>query len=164
MLHRYIFIIHTSYLCVLKELLIKTKNIMNLDIYEPVPRPIAPIVCACGCGHEFQPRRRDQKYLNKQHADYGYNHSKRKAKNKHKIKTNKILLKNDQILEKYFKAFKKEEYAICYITHLLAEGFDYSYYTGATEELINNQTIKIYFLYHYMFQIENKNLIKIRKR
>jgi 3-methyladenine DNA glycosylase AlkD len=137
---------------------------MNLDIYEPVPRPIAPIVCACGCGHEFQPRRRDQKYLNKQHADYGYNHSKRKAKNKNKIKTNKILLKNDQILEKYFKAFKKEEAAICYITHLLAEGFDYSYYTGATEELINNQAIKIYFLYHYMFQIENKNLIKIRKR
>ncbi|MEJ6546962.1 MAG: hypothetical protein QNL73_03420 [Flavobacteriaceae bacterium] len=137
---------------------------MNLDIHEPVPRPIAPIVCDCGCGHEFQPRRRDQKYLNKQHADYGYNHSKRKAKNKNKIITNKILLKNDQILEKYFKTFKKEEYAICYITHLLAEGFDYSHYTGAKEELINNKIIKIYFLYHYMFQIENKRLIKIRKR
>ena len=47
---------------------------------------------------------------------------------------------------------------------MIAISFDYSYYTGATEELINNQTIKIYFLYDYMFQIENKNLIKIRKR
>ena len=162
--HSYIFIFYDPYLCVLKQLLIKNKKMMNLDIHEPVPRPIAPIVCACGCGHEFQPRRRDQKYLNKQHADYGYNHSKRKAKNKNKIKTNKILLKNDQILEKYFKAFKKEECAICFFTHLLAEGFDYSYYTGATEEIINNQIIKTYFLYHYMFQIENKSLIKIRKR
>ena len=164
MLHKYIFKIHTPYLCVLNELLIKTKNIMNLDIYEPVPRPIAPIVCACGCGHEFQPRRRDQKYLNKQHADYGYNHSKRKAKNKNKIKTNKILLKNDQILEKYFKAFKKDECAICYLQNLESDGFNKSYQVGIDERLINGKKINVYFSYNYTYRINKDQLIKINKR
>ena len=23
------------------------------------PRPISPVVCKCGCGHSFQPRRKD---------------------------------------------------------------------------------------------------------
>lgn len=137
---------------------------MNLDIYEPVPRPIAPIVCACGCGHEFQPRRRDQKYLNKQHADYGYNHSKRKAKNKNKIKTNKILLKNDQILEKYFKAFKKEETAICHLQNLESDGFNKSYQVGIDERPMNGNKINVYFSYNYIYIINKDQLIKIEKR
>ena len=137
---------------------------MNLDIHEPVPRPIAPIVCACGCGHEFQPRRRDQKYLNKQHADYGYNHSKRKAKNKNKIKTNKILLKNDQILEKYFKTFKKDGYAICYLQNLESDGFNKSYQVGIDERLINGKKINVYFSYNYTYRINKDQLIKINKR
>ena len=137
---------------------------MNLDIHEPVPRPIAPIVCACGCGYEFQPRRRDQKYLNKQHADYGYNHSKRKAKNKNKIKTNKILLKNDQILEKYFKAFKKEEYAICHLQNLESDGFNKIYQVGISERLINSNKINVYFSYNYTYIINKDQLIKIKKR
>ncbi len=53
MLHKYIFVYLTFKLKI---------TIMEKLIQEPVPRPIAPIECACGCGHEFQPRRRDQKY------------------------------------------------------------------------------------------------------
>ena len=162
--HDYIFIFYDTYLCVLKHLLIKNKKMMNLDIHEPVPRPIAPIVCACGCGHEFQPRRRDQKYLNKQHADYGYNHSKRKAKNKNKINTNKILLKNDQILEKYFKAFEKEEYAICHLQNLESDGFNKSFQVGIDERIINGNKINAYFSYNYTYIINKDQLIKINKR
>tara|TARA_B110000503_G_scaffold52260_1_gene84097 strand:+ start:1355 stop:1768 length:414 start_codon:yes stop_codon:yes gene_type:complete len=137
---------------------------MNLDIYEFVPRPIAPIVCDCGCGHEFQPRRRDQKYLNKQHADYGYNHSKRKAKNKNKIQTNKILLKNDQILEKYFNAFKNGKCATCQFDNLKADGFNKSFNIGYAEQEVNKELANIYFSYNYQFLINNNNQIKICQR
>ena len=39
----------------------------------PTPKPIPTRLCACKCGHRFQPRRSNQKYINKQHADFGYN-------------------------------------------------------------------------------------------
>ena len=61
-----------------------------------IPRPIPERNCECGCGNLFYPRRRDNIYLNKQHADFAYNHGKRKAKNQNKVKSEKILLKNDK--------------------------------------------------------------------
>ena len=42
----------------------------------PPPRPIPIRDCKCGCGHEFQPNRTNQFYLNKQYDDFGYNHGK----------------------------------------------------------------------------------------
>ena len=75
----------------------------------PAPRPIAERICICGCGHSFIPSRRDKVYLNNQHANYGYNHGKRKSKNRNRIRDEKILLKNDNILEKHFKSGKGQD-------------------------------------------------------
>ena len=44
------------------------------DTRPPSPIPIRD--CKCGCGHEFQPNRTNQFYLNKQYDDFGYNHGK----------------------------------------------------------------------------------------
>jgi hypothetical protein len=69
----------------------------------PTPKPIPTRLCACKCGHRFQPRRSNQKYINKQHADFGYNHHIRKPKEDNQIKIEKILSKNDAILERYYQ-------------------------------------------------------------
>jgi len=64
------------------------------------PRPISKRECKCGCGHEFQPGRRNQIYLNKQHADFGYNHGIRKGKKEKELEVESILRHNDRVLEK----------------------------------------------------------------
>lgn len=74
----------------------------------PMPRPIAPIECKCGCGIIFQPKRKDQIYLNKQHADFAYNHGKRKEISRNRLFllkmirffTNTLLVKRNQKLFK----------------------------------------------------------------
>lgn len=137
---------------------------MENTIQEPVPRPIAPIICDCGCGHEFQPKRRDQKYLNKQHADYGYNHKERKKRNKQKLITSKKLSANDKILEKYFNAFKEGQTATCSLDCLVADGFDKSYTSGVADGKYYEKIVQFYFSYNYLYFINNNNQIKIRKR
>ena len=57
------------------------QEVIEIGKKAPLPRPISRRDCKCGCGNEFQPLRKDQIYLNKQHADFGYNHGKRKRKN-----------------------------------------------------------------------------------
>jgi hypothetical protein len=64
----------------------------------PIPRPIADRYCKCGCNNLFSPKRVDQVYLNKQHADFAYNRGMRKVKNEKMIEVQKILLKNDKII------------------------------------------------------------------
>lgn len=155
MLHEYIFVYLTFKLKI---------TIMEKLIQEPVPRPIAPIECACGCGHEFQPRRRDQKYLNKQHADYGYNHKERKKKDKQQVLTNLKLKANNKILDKYFNAFKDGLTATCNLDSLVADGFDKSYSTGVTDGNYNGKITQFYFSYNYIYFINYENQIKIKKR
>lgn len=62
------------------------------------PSPLAPRICACGCGNEFQPGRRDQVYLNSLHADSGYYRFKRKKRDPNSDKLIKLLRGNDSIL------------------------------------------------------------------
>lgn len=72
---------------------------------ECAPSPIKPRVCACGCGHEFQPKRKDQRYLNKQHADYHYNHTKRNQIYKRVVAANRKKA-NLQIIWKLYSIYQ----------------------------------------------------------
>ena len=128
----------------------------------PPPSPIKERDCHCGCGFRFIPKRRDQIYLNRQHANYGYNHGERKKKARAEVMMQKILRINDKILEKHFKASPNKE-VICFLTVLKSEGFNSSKYTGY--QLENN--VGYYYAYNYKFHIYmeagGQNLIKIQK-
>jgi len=125
----------------------------------PLPRPIPPVMCKCGCGYRFQPRRRDQVYLNKQHADFGYNHNTRKVKHRNRKNIEKILMRNDSILEKYFKEHKQENCAICFLDALKADGFKVANFIGKNEK----DGKEYFFSYNYYFLIGVKENIKIIK-
>jgi hypothetical protein len=71
----------------------------NLDF--TLASPLKPRICPCGCEEEFQPIRRNQYHYNNQHAEYAYNHGKRKEKNKVRLIEEKILRNNDNILERH---------------------------------------------------------------
>lgn len=129
----------------------------------PPPSPISSKECGCGCGNVFQPQRRDQIYLNKQHADFGYNHKIRKIKHQNRKKEERILRTNDSILEKYYQTHKLEDCATCYLDALKADGFKTAYFIGMNEK----NRIKNYYLYNYRYciNIDNKTeMIKIFKR
>jgi len=48
------------------------------------PSPFKRKICMCGCKNSFIPTRKDMKYLNRQHANYHYNNTKRKKVIKYK--------------------------------------------------------------------------------
>lgn len=128
----------------------------------PPPRPIASRKCDCGCGHSFQPNRKDQVYLNKQHADHAYNHGIRKKKARSEKLMNGYLRKNDRILSKYFNANKEEE-VVCHYDAVIADGFNAAYTIGfhKIEEQYH------FFTYNYsfnLFRVEGIRYFKIRKR
>ena len=129
----------------------------------PAPRPIAERICICGCGHSFIPSRRDKVYLNNQHANYGYNHGKRKSKNRNRIRDEKILLKNDNILEKHFKSGKGQDEIERFYDVLKADGFKSGYHIGR----INHNEKEYHITYRYMYRIYARNevlKINIKKR
>jgi len=129
----------------------------------PLPRPISARECECGCGHSFYPRRRDNIYLNKQHADFAYNHGKRKSKNRNRIRDEKILLKNDNILEKHFKSGKGQDEIERFYDVLKADGFKSGYHIGR----INHNEKEYHITYRYMYRIYARNevlKINIKKR
>jgi hypothetical protein len=68
------------------------QEIIEIVEKTPLPWPISPRDCEYGCGNRFQPHRRDQMYLNKQHTDYGYNHIKRKENNLNRKKCENIFI------------------------------------------------------------------------
>ncbi len=129
----------------------------------PPPSPIKKRICQCGCSVEFQPTRRDQVYLNKQHADYGYNHLKRKPRDVEKIRQVKVLAKNDRIIAKHFLSNKRHnEAASVYFDVLRADGYDFSAHVGMVEE----EGREYFFTFHYFIRIypgEPKR-VKIFKR
>jgi hypothetical protein len=101
----------------------------------PSPSPLAPRICQCGCKLEFSPGRNDQIYLNKQHADFAYNNGIRKIKNAEKIRQEKILDRNDRILDKHYNSMSATDNGIVvYKAILFADGFDFSYQVGKSEE------------------------------
>ncbi|MCF8273335.1 MAG: hypothetical protein K9I95_05850 [Flavobacteriaceae bacterium] len=135
----------------------KINKIIDLGENSPLPRPISPRECKCGCGYTFQPGRIDQVYLNKQHANFGYNHNTRKTKHSNRKKVEKMLCNNDSILEKYFKAHRQENCATCFLDALKADGFDLSYFTGTDER----DGKKYFCVYNYKFRLYVSDKIKL---
>ncbi|MFN5148222.1 MAG: hypothetical protein ACK46O_06135 [Flavobacteriia bacterium] len=128
----------------------------------PMPRPIAPRKCACDCGILFQPGRKDQLYLNRQHANYGYNHGKRKITTRTRRKEEAILAKNDQILHKHFTSEKDLKMVLRYYEVLKADRFNFGYHIGQSEK----NGISFWYTYRYFYvitQTEPKQ-VKIYKR
>lgn len=138
-------------------------EILDISKNTPLPRPIPPVQCKCGCGHTFQPGRRDQIYLNKQHADYAYNHNKRKVKYRNRRKAEKILMRNDGILEKHFKAERHEKCVTRYFDVLKADGFKFGFHIGKLEK--DNQEYYLLYNYYYSIYMSDKfKMINIYKR
>lgn len=130
--------------------LLKHKKMKSSKYTPQPPSPLKKRICQCGCSVEFQPTRKDQIYLNKQHADYGYNHQKRKPRDAEKIKQVKILAQNDRIIGKHFLANKRrDETAIVYFDVLRADGYDFSLHVGMVEE----EGREYFFTFHYFIQI-----------
>jgi hypothetical protein len=128
----------------------------------PMPRPIAPIECQCGCGIIFQPNRKDHIYLNKQHADFAYNHGKRKETSRIRQKEEAILAKNDKILHKHFICEKELKVVQRYLDVLKADGFQFAYNVGRDEK--GDMVYWYSYRYYYTIsQIEPKQ-VKIYKR
>jgi hypothetical protein len=139
------------------------EEIVNLNASGPPPRPVPFRICECGCGHSYYPKRRDQIYLNKQHADFAYNHGKRKTRNRNKVRDEKILRKNDNILDKHFKTEKNVKHVDRYYDILQADGYKFGYHIGKSEK----ENVDYYYTYNYyycIFFLDSIKLIKIIKR
>ena len=142
----------------------KEKIYENIKVYNqshniPAPRPIGPRECECGCGNYFQPSRRDKIYINKQHADFAYNHGKRKTKNKQRINEEKKLLKNNNILDKHYKSERNTKQVDRYFDTIKAEGFKFGYHIGKHEK----DDTEYYYTYNYYYLIFYRNSIKMIK-
>ncbi len=126
---------------------------------QPPPSPLAERICKCGCDIEFQPNRKDQVYLNKQHADFGYNHNIRSKRDANKRDQSKVLAKNDRILEKHFNTKRVlYDYAEIYLEILLADGYNSSMHVS--EDKVKG--IKSFFSFNYYIQIEHGPLVKVK--
>lgn len=134
----------------------------NKTIFDPPPRPIPDRFCECGCGNLFSPNRIDQVYLNKQHYDYAYNNGPRKRKNANRKNHEKILAKNDRILNKYFLTRRWDKYTIVYYDVLEADGFDFSFNIGIEVR----DDVSWAFSYKYVYSIINSlpKKVKIARR
>jgi hypothetical protein len=134
---------------------------LTSDLKNAPPRPIADRICKCGCGHSFTPNRRDQIYYNSQHANYGYNHGGRKVKTKNRVKEEKILLKNDNILERHYKMNTEKE-VVCYYDVLKADGFNFAYNIGQAEK--DSEVMWYSYSYYYTIVKTEPKQVKIYKR
>ena len=135
----------------------------NIENQNPIPRPLSERICACGCNNYFQPKRKDQIYLNKQHANFGYNHGKRKSNNKSRLRQEKILRKNDDLLDKHYKSYNGVKYVDVHYEILNAENFQFGYQVG----IYTDEGIQYYLSYrykYYFYKIKDIGMIKIMKR
>lgn len=129
------------------------------------PSPLALRICDCGCGIEFQPRRSDQFHLNSNHSNFAYNHGPRKEKYAEEKEVTKAIRKNDRILEKYFRVFKKDAFQLNLII-VEADGFNEGMFTRVVELPVQRVMTKFQVLYKYCFRIIKQgdvNYIEIRK-
>jgi hypothetical protein len=145
-----------------EEKFIYKNEVLDPSSSAPMPRPIAPRKCACDCGIMFQPGRKDQLYLNRQHANYGYNHGKRKTLTRSRKKEEAVLAKNDRILHKHFTSEKELKMVLRYFDVLKADGFKYEYHVGQSEK----DGIIFWFTYRYYYVITKTEpkQVKIYKR
>ena len=116
------------------------------------PSPLGMRTCACGCKIEFQPTRSDQLHLNSKHYNYAYNHGPRKNKYARENSANKVIRKNDRILEKYFRAFKETK-AILNFVIVKGDGFDEGMFTRIAGIKRDNVELRFHTLYKYCYRI-----------
>lgn len=64
--------------------------------------PLGSKICAYGCGNEFQPGRKDQRFLDSYHANHDYN-KRSKKKNELKELVKDTLNKNNKLLKDLYK-------------------------------------------------------------
>ncbi|MFT5104041.1 MAG: hypothetical protein ACI86C_001702 [Candidatus Latescibacterota bacterium] len=142
----------------MKSKLIVKEEFLDNRNNAPLPRPIPTRECQCGCGHRFQPKRNDNIYLNKQHADFAYNHGPRKQRNTGRIEFEKILRKNDNILHKYFTSIGVGTEREQYYEVLKADGFKSGYHIGR----INVKEKEYHLVYRYMYHVlKRENIFRI---
>jgi len=125
--------------------------------------PLVKRICHCGCLTEFMPTREDNIYVNKQHANYGYNNGPRKKKNAEKTRQVKILDRNDRVLEKYFQAnVRADNTATVYFDILRADGYDFSTHVGTIEQ----EGKEYYLTFRYVILVipSDPKRVKIKKR
>ena len=143
---------------------IEFEPVIDFEKDKTPPGPLKPRICPCGCEEEFQPRRRDQIFYNSQHANYAYNHGKRKEKNKNRLIEEKILRNNDNILERHYNSDQVNGISECFLKIIRADGFDFGYHVGISQK----DGIDCYFTYRYYYSIfkdEDKlDKLKINKR
>lgn len=129
---------------------------------ELAPLPLKKRICSCGCGHEFQPGRRNQKYYNSIHANFGYNHNQRKKRDKNKNELFKVISKNDRILEKHYESRIRGEKALVAFTVIRSEGFDNTVFTG--REKIDEELYFTFYNYAYrIYEMDGYKLVEIKK-
>ena len=145
-----------------KEENIDKMKVLDTRSGDPMPHPLAPRICACGCGHTFQPRRKDKFYLNSQHGNYGYNHGKRKKKNKSRTREEAILAKNDNVLHRHFISEKDKKVVVRYYDVLMADGFKFAYTIGSTRE--GDEVMWYSYRYYYSIDSKEPKQVKIYKR
>lgn len=125
------------------------------------PSPLAPRICACGCGHEFQPTRKDKVYLNNDHAQFGYNHGKRKERDGNSSKVNKLIRKNDNILRIFFEQGHLRK-RLPRLSSLKDLGFNCG--INVANQVIDGKIFLIMYNYRYtLIKRENESYVKIEK-
>ncbi len=133
------------------------KDLNNVD-----PSPIAPRVCNCDCGHTFQPKRSDQIYINKRHADKAYHENIRKPQQENQKIIESFMRANDRVCQKYYNTQNGNE-VVCLLEALKANGFNSSYFLGKT--VIGK--VEYYLTYNFainFFMVNEIEKVKIRKQ
>ena len=137
-------------------------NEVITDLEHVNPSPIDPRICKCACARLFQPRRSDQLYINKKHADKDYHEKVRKPNQINQRVIEKHMRSNNKICEKYFNTTHGNE-AICLLEALKADGFNSSYLLGHI--LLKGD--KYFMTYNYLmhfFLDDGIKKVKIRKQ
>lgn len=134
---------------------------VNDNISQKKVSPIGIRNCKC-CGLPFQPKRVDQIFYNKKHADYYNYHNVKKPKQRIQNTIEKIHRKNDRICARYVNANGGNP-IITYWEAICADGFNDQYIQGTCTK--DNKTYT--FTYNHMYTIIVDNgivKIKIEKR
>ena len=123
--------------------------------------PYQRILCPCGCDQSFRPKRSNQIYLNKQHADKAYYQNVKRPQQANQNFIEQKLRKNYNILAKYYNYYEGE-IVICNIDPLMADGFDAHYLIGKT--IINGKAFLLsYNFIIRVFTVDGIKQIKIKK-
>lgn len=132
------------------------------DLEAVSPNPISPRICKCGCSNVFQPKRQDQVFINKKHADFfNYHHVKKPRKEALK-KINGFHEINDQLCHELF-ALDENNVTTCSLSKIRKAGFKDDYYHG--EITINGEKFRLTYNYYFRcFWMRNTSMVEIRKR